>query len=534
MVAIKRSVHTHTPFLYIYIGFWYSKSIMRISFIITAYLFLCTPLFVFAAQPGDILFSEIAYDLKGADDGHEWVEVRNLSTGDIDLTGWKFNDGANHVLNIPPKNGGQGTMVVPAGGYVVLAGDAEVFIADYPGFSGTVIDTVMSLGNTGATLTMIDADGAVIDTAIYAKETGAAGNGMTLERQEGGIWKESAGEGGTPGMGNSSGTDLHQQSETATTSSPSLDVQRVVSAPRIVADAGENVTALAGEEIIFDASGTQGGGGAAFIWNFGDGTIASGESIFHRYMFPGKYIVVLSVSGSEDTIEANIYPHGIAISEFMPDGGTGEKEWIEVHNDSVYSADLSQWGISTGDTKARFNIPQGTVLAAGGYMVLARDVSHIALPNEKGMITLWYPHGQQAMRVEYDHAKKGFSAARKSDGSYVWTDQRTPGARNVFVVSDTGDESGSPQAAAVREIDAHVPALRAAWERVHDDAGGSLRSFIAEPAHAMVYDEGASSVSPMNIFEPALAYSTFPFAIAALLGMAGGILGALIILKRKK
>ena len=61
-----------------------------------------------------------------------------------------------------------------------------------------------------------------------------------------------------------------------------------------------------------------------------------------------------------------------------------------------------------------------------------------------------------------------------------------------------------------------------------------LRSFIAEPAHAMVYDEGASAVSPMRMIEPALAYGAFPFGIAAILGMAGGVLGALVILKRKQ
>ena len=506
---------------------------MRFLFFITACLFLYAPFFVSAAGAGDVVITEIAYDLKGADDGHEWIEIHNTSSADIDISGWKFNDGTNHVLNVPPKNGGQGTMVISAGGYAVLADDAVIFLTDHPGFPGTVIDTVMSLSNTGATLMLFDNNGVAIDTELYQKDLGAAGNGMTLERGDGGAWKESAGEGGTPGAAPLQ-NQQYDPGETATTSSPVLgSPQGAATAPRIVADAGENVAALAGDEIMFDASGTQGGSGAAFIWNFGDGTVASGESIFHRYMFPGKYIVVLSVSGSEDTIEATIYPHGIAISEFMPDGGTGEKEWIEVHNDSAYSADLSQWGIGAGDTKARFIIPQGTVLAAGGYMVLARDVSRIVLPNEKGVITLWYPHGQQAMRVEYDHAKKGFSAARKSDGSYVWTDQRTPGARNVFVVSKDGIME-EPQVSVVGEKDGHTLAVRAAWERVRDDAGSSVRSFIAEPAHAMVYDEGASAVSPMRMIEPALAYGAFPFGIAAILGMAGGVLGALVILKRKQ
>lgn len=507
---------------------------MRFIFFITACLFLWAPVFVFAAQPGDIVFSEIAYDLKGADDGHEWVELHNGSSGDIDLTGWKFSDGSNHVLNVPPKNGGRGTMIIPSSGYIVLAGDAEMFLADYPNFSGTVIDTVMSLNNTGTTLTMIDADGSTIDTAIYGKEAGAAGNGMALVRSSSGGWGESATEGGTPGAVNNSDAPSQQQIETATTTPSVVETQTAASAQQIVPDAGENVVALVGDEIMFDASGTTGAGSASFVWNFGDGTVAQGETIFHRYLFPGKYIVVLSVAGAEDTVEANIYPRGIAISEFMPDGGEGESEWIEIRNDSVYSADLSGWGIGTSEKKAGFIIPQGTTLVAGGYLVFSKEVSRIALSNEKGIITLWYPHGQEAMRVEYDHAKKGFSAARKSDGSYAWTDQRTPGARNVFIISG-GEEGNDPEISAVEEPHTGTPAaVRAAWQRVRDDAGGAVKSFIAEPAHAMVYDEGASPVSILSAVAPAAAYGAFPFGIAALLGLAGGIAGTFLMQRRSK
>src|SRR3990167_9498767 len=111
-------------------------------------LFICllalAPSFVLGAA-GGIIFTEIAYDLKGAGDGREWVEIYNASAGEVDITGWKFNDGDNHLLNVPPKNGGQGAMIIPAGEYAVLAGDASVFLSEHPGFSGTIIDTVMSL-----------------------------------------------------------------------------------------------------------------------------------------------------------------------------------------------------------------------------------------------------------------------------------------------------------------------------------------------------------------------------------------------------
>src|SRR3989344_1171439 len=189
-------------------------------------LFICllalAPSFVFGAA-GDIVFTEIAYDLKGADDGREWVEIYNASA-----------DGDNHLLNVPPKNGGQGAMIIPAGGYAVLAGDAAVFLNDHPGFSGTIIDTVMSLNNTAGTLTLSDKDGAAIDSVSYQKELGADGNGLALEKI-GQIWKESAADAGTPGAANN-------RSLSPDENMPATATEPVISSaskqPSLVADAG--------------------------------------------------------------------------------------------------------------------------------------------------------------------------------------------------------------------------------------------------------------------------------------------------------
>ncbi|MFA5024827.1 MAG: lamin tail domain-containing protein, partial [Patescibacteria group bacterium] len=129
-----------------------------------------------------IIINEVMYDLSGSDDNHEWVEIKNISVGDIDLTGWKFYDGSNHNLNLPPKNGGQGFFVIPSGGYAILADRADVFLSDYPGFSGIVIDTVMSLNNAAEILKIIDADGQTVEQISYDNSLGARGDGYSLER----------------------------------------------------------------------------------------------------------------------------------------------------------------------------------------------------------------------------------------------------------------------------------------------------------------------------------------------------------------
>jgi len=116
-----------------------------------------------ALAVGPVIINEIMYDLQGTDTDHEWVEIKNISDQAVDLKDWRFYDGSNHLLNEPPQNGGQGSLIIAPGGYAVLADKADVFLADHPGFGGIVIDTVMSLNNTEETVQLIDQSGNSIE-----------------------------------------------------------------------------------------------------------------------------------------------------------------------------------------------------------------------------------------------------------------------------------------------------------------------------------------------------------------------------------
>jgi len=166
---------------------------------------------------GDLIINEIMYDFEGSDTlngkDREWVELYNKSAKSIDLTDWKLNDGdnaTNHGLNVPPKNNSQGSMIMPAGGYIVLTGDAWTFVnGSYAGYNGAVIDTVMSLKNSSSTVKIIAPDGLVVDEVAYSSSWGANGDGKTLERKTAGggsndsaNWAPSSANGGTPGAVN--------------------------------------------------------------------------------------------------------------------------------------------------------------------------------------------------------------------------------------------------------------------------------------------------------------------------------------------
>ncbi len=65
-----------------------------------------------------------------------------------------------------------------------------------------------------------------------------------------------------------------------------------------VADAGPDQTALVGEEVTFDGSGSYDidDGIAVYDWDFGDGTTGSGKTTTHTYSTPGTYTVTLTVT----------------------------------------------------------------------------------------------------------------------------------------------------------------------------------------------------------------------------------------------
>ncbi|MDO8676911.1 MAG: lamin tail domain-containing protein [Candidatus Azambacteria bacterium] len=157
-------------------------------------------------QAGDLLINEIMYNLEGVDTDHEWIEIFNPKSNAVNLDGGKLFDGdgtTNSGLNAPPKNGGQGSLIIPAGGYAILAAKADIFLLDHQGFSGTVVDTVIDLKNSTDTIRLLAPDGTVLDEVTYSSSWGANGDGKTLERtNDPANWGVSSAIGGTPGAVN--------------------------------------------------------------------------------------------------------------------------------------------------------------------------------------------------------------------------------------------------------------------------------------------------------------------------------------------
>ena len=110
-----------------------------------------------------VVINEILYNPSSGDSGHEWVELHNVTSDDIDVSGWMLEAGTSSFgtkATIPA-----GT-VIPAGSYYLI-GEDEVQLD--LGYSPNLI-TSLGLGNGSSNVDgvrLVDCNAVVIDTVLY-------------------------------------------------------------------------------------------------------------------------------------------------------------------------------------------------------------------------------------------------------------------------------------------------------------------------------------------------------------------------------
>ena len=132
--------------------------IQSIFFIIIYWIWIPFPVDAFDT---DIVVTEVAaYEQSD----HEWIEITNKGTSPVDITGWKFfEDGTNHGLAVF-----RGDAVIDPGEYAVIADVAANTSADYPTFTGTLIDSSwQTLNENGELIALKNKEGATIESFTY-------------------------------------------------------------------------------------------------------------------------------------------------------------------------------------------------------------------------------------------------------------------------------------------------------------------------------------------------------------------------------
>jgi DNA/RNA endonuclease YhcR with UshA esterase domain len=209
---------------------------------------------------------------------------------------------------------------------------------------------------------------------------------------------------------------------------------------------------LTGMPFIFDASDAvdEDDDSLKFKWDFGDGIKSDLETPEHTYLKQGNFTVKLSISdGRTETKKERIIKvvgfadeeieaiteenkNTIIINEILPSpvGADEEGEWIEFFNLGNKEVNLNSWQVENGAKSYIFK--KNKSLKPGGYYVLKRPESGLALKNSGGYLALFDGAANLLAELNYPSAKEGFSYGRDRYGKWLWTNILTPGKENIF------------------------------------------------------------------------------------------------------
>ena len=367
------------------------------------------------------------YNPQGSNTGREWIELYNQGGSDVTMVGgsaaktWRVQDGANnnalHTLTDPSGGTGRGTLVVPAGGYLIVASDPTEFISgEYAGGSYSAVKSALSLSSSGASISLIDqtsGTASTIDSVPYTSAQGGADDGTSLQRQPDGSWLAALPTPGAlnatvaytpPAASDSSSSNSSQQTATSSTTQTASTVAPVSSyvappTPNLFADAGDDRTVIVGADVEFDGHGYDRNqnpldpSSTRFSWNFGDGGTAEGTSVLHHFDYPGRYAVVLSIAsgvyGVSDTIRVNAEAAALSFT-VLPDGG------VAIQNRAGHDLDLSGWVVrqSGAAFAPQFMLAAHSEILSGGTMQIGTETLKFRASADA---SLEYPNGVVAL-----------------------------------------------------------------------------------------------------------------------------------------
>ncbi len=482
-------------------------------------VFAASVLFASPSVFAQVVIDEVMYDLPGADNGEEWLELHNTGGSAVDFAyinqssskHWKITaDGT--AYGIKPYKGGS---VLSPGAFAVVALNPEE--SSWSDFNGILFDlSASSLKDKGSVLSLVAPDGTVFDTFDYASFAAAkiaGGDGNSLQNIDG-VWKAAV---PTPGLANHSDAndDVSAAQDTAGadgTAATSTTVSTGASASAGVLDRGNTTnwpvdpqllaritgpalalagvdTRLAGEGLGLDKKPLD---SARFSWNFGDGATKEGESVSHVYNFPGEYVVILTVVSGKfsatDRLRLSIIAADLSIDAVVP-GSDGK---IEIVNKTKQELDLSLWRVQSGSSF--FAIPENTKIVPQGKLPLAAGVLGFPVAETA---SLFYPNG--VLLYKFERGKEAMRPLPETNG-VVTAAVSTGVSRPAIAVprSRSIEKSSVAEATATVSTMVSVPADQTAAVALSGDARPSRGSEV--PSAPWLYGAGGIAILGLGAF----------------------------------
>ncbi len=344
---------------------------VRLSCVLFA--LLCLPSLAKAA----ITINEVAWMGAPTSANHEWIELYNSGEREA-VDGWTLSDGMNLTITL------SGTIEPQSYAVLERTSDASAGSVAFLVYTGALV-------NTGATLTLRRADGSIVDQVAGGENwSSIGGDNVTKETAQytPSGWVTAI---ATPGAGNTTDTTSEEATEEEETTeedteqagesgggSSSVSKSRTATPEPLKTEPSAPTIriAMAGQVYVnqpVTAKATIGNIGKTVAqsmareWNFGDLHTATGETVTHRFAYPGEYIVSVTATYKNfvatDRVVVTVLPLTLSITK----NAAGD---VQLHNDAKYEVDVSGYTVAGERT---VTIPPGTFMRPNATLTIPQS-----------------------------------------------------------------------------------------------------------------------------------------------------------------
>ena len=336
---------------------------------------------------GRVVISEVMFDPAGSEFYDEYIEIRNTGCEPVDLAGWRAGDG-EEADALVFENGE--TVLLPGAFGLILDSGYFAHSNQYDPLPGSALILTVAdatLGNSGLSnstperVVLVSSSGDTVGAMVYT-----TGNkpGFSEEKVDptGGDgpenWADSRWEGGTPGRVNS-----------VSPKDNDLALARVSESPF-------PVPAGVARDFILEVVNRGRRPASAFSVR------VRGIAPWHRD-FPGlgpadllrietpignvppghhEYAAAIVFDADEDTsnnrvtwkVVGGVSAGAVVVNEVMVSPGEGDPEWVELHNRSGRTLDVTGWKIQDARSAGEVFGRESLKLQPDGYLIVAEDV----------------------------------------------------------------------------------------------------------------------------------------------------------------
>lgn len=340
--------------------------------------------------------TEIMYDVDGTDAGYEWIEIHNISGDSIEITEWYFFENETyHGLHA------EGFTLLEEGERALIVQNIYNIESLY-GNSIKLIKSSFGLNNSGESLAVYDKDKILVTEIEYTSESGAAGDGNSLQIDSNNSWIAAN---PTPGTRNTElltigdeNTESNNTKESSLKAKKEKNIENYYTGyininSQLIAREAIDISAY----VIHSKKGKdikKLKGGSYYV-NFGDGSFFESDERIetsHIYEYPGSYIISFEYIKHDwhEEIKNNpplIVYKKVEISE--PDIAIKKIDnrlSVVLVNNISLDVDIAGWHLVSGDQKYTF--PKYSYIESMSQITVPRNIHSLSSIYGDNWITL--------------------------------------------------------------------------------------------------------------------------------------------------